>query len=283
MKNQPSIMTRNHAFIKVISSPSTIALLCITTIIGPAQNAPAADASTNAPAAAVTNAPPPKHWEGVFSADATLARGNSRSFMGTVAVNAKGKYEPNEFLLSGAAGYGDSTTKDPVTGQDVTNKSQDYLKGSAQWNYLFTDRFYAGLKLDAFHDDLADINYRFTVSPLAGYYLIKKPETDFAVEAGPSYVYEQVGGKTDSYFAVRLAERFEYRFKTGAKIWESVEWIAQVDRFGNWIANAELGISAPISKALDVRLVAQDNYDNEPAPGRVKNDFKLLAGIGYKF
>lgn len=276
-------MNRNHTPTKMISSPGAIALLCIGTVLGPAQNAPADDASTNAPAAAVTNAPPPKHWEGVFSADATLARGNSRSFMGTVAVNAKGKYEPNEFLLSGAAGYGDTTTKDPVTGQDVTTKSQDYLKGSAQWNYLFTDRFYAGLKLDALHDDLADINYRFTVSPLAGYYLIKKPQTEFAVEAGPSYVYEQVGGRTDSYFAARLAERFEYKFKTGARLWESVEWITQVDRLGNWIANAELGISAPISKALDMRLVAQDSYDNEPAPGRLKNDFKLLAGIGYKF
>jgi hypothetical protein len=30
-------------------------------------------------------------------------------------------------------------------------------------------------------------------------------------------------------------------------------------------------------------LVLQDSFDNKPAPGREKNDFKLMAGIGVKF
>jgi len=277
-------MNWSHTIWRIHTSTAAIAVLCVMATLGHAAKALADDAVTNAPAAAVTNAPAkPKHWESVASADATLARGNSRSFMGTVAINSKGKYDHDEFLLSGAAGYGDTTTKDPTTGQDITTKSQDYIKGTAQWNHLFTDRFYAGLKLDALHDDLADINYRFTVSPLVGYYLIRKPQTDLAVEVGPSYVYEQVGGTTDSYLGARVGQRFEYKFKTGARLWESLEWITQVDKVDNWIANGELGISAPVSKALDVRLVMQDTYDNVPAPGRLKNDFKLLAGIGYKF
>ena len=243
----------------------------------------AADANTVATAA--TNAPPPKvkHWDSVVAADVALTRGNSRSFLGTVTFNSHGKYEKNEFLLGAGAGYGDTVTKES-TGAEVTTKTQDYLKGSAQWNYLFTERFYAGLKLDGLHDGIADINYRFTVSPLAGYYLIKHTNQTLAVEAGPSYIYEQLDSQSpDSYIAIRLAERYEYKFKSGARLWESLEWLDQVDKTENWIGNFELGLAAPISKALDVRVIVQDSYDNVPAPGRLKNDFKLMAGIGYKF
>jgi putative salt-induced outer membrane protein YdiY len=276
-------MNRNHTLTEMISSPGAFALLCFGTVLGAAPNAPAADATTNAPGAAVTNAPPPKHWESVAAAALTLTRGNSRSFLGTVSIDSKGKYGPDEFLLGGAAGYGDTVTKDS-TGAEATTKTQDYLKGYAQWNHLFTDRFYAGLKVDGLHDAIADINYRFTVDPMAGYYFIKKPQTELAGEIGPSYVYQQLDSQSaQSYAALRVAERFNHTFANGAKIWESVEWLAQVDKFDNWIANAELGISAPMSKVLDVRLILDDTYNNQPAPGRQKNDLKLLAGIGYKF
>lgn len=243
----------------------------------------AADAA--APAAAVTNAPPPKvkHWDSVVAADAALTRGNSRSFLGTITFNTHGKYEQNEYLFNAGAGYGDTVTKES-TGAEVTTTTQDYLKGSGQWNHLFSERFYAGLKLEGVHDHIADINYRFTVSPLAGYYLIKQTNQTLAFELGPSYVYEQLDSHSpDSYAAIRVAERYEYKFKGGARLWESLEWVDQVDKTDNWFANFELGAAAPVSKAIDLRVVIQDQYDNEPAPGRLKNDFRLMAGIGYKF
>lgn len=73
------------------------------------------------------------------------------------------------------------------------------------------------------------------------------------------------------------------KFDGGAKIWETLEFLPQIDDFSNWILNAEVGVSAPIVKSLDVRLVAQDTYNNHPATDRLKNDLKVLAGIGYRF
>ncbi len=229
-----------------------------------------------------TNPPPKSHWESVASADVALTRGNSRSFLATVSLDTKRKWTQDEMLLGGSAGYGDTTVKES-TGQEITTKTQDYLKGYGQWNHLFTERLYGGLRLDGLHDDIADIQYRLTVSPLVGYYLLKATNTSLAVEAGPSFVDQKLDDHTESYFGLRLGERFEHKFGTGARVWETVEWIPQVDKFSNWILNAEAGISAPITKSLDVRLVADDNYNNQPAPGRLKNDLKLMAGIGYRF
>ena len=230
----------------------------------------------------VTNPPPKSHWENVASADLTLTRGNSENFMATVSLNSKAKWDKDELLLGAGAGYGETKTETPTGGKETT-KTADYLRGFGQWNHLFSPRLYGGLRIDGLHDDIADVNYRFTFSPLAGYYVVKEPNTLLGVEIGPSYVYEQVAGDTDGYFALRIAERFEHKFKAGAKVWETVEWIPQVDDFENWIMNAEVGASAPITKSLDIRLVFQDTYDNQPAPGREKNDLKLMAGLGYRF
>jgi hypothetical protein len=118
---------------------------------------------------------------------------------------------------------------------------------------------------------------------MAGYYFVKQTNTFLCAEAGPSFITEELGGQTQNYVGLRIAERFEHKFGSGAKVWENLEWIPQVDNFDNWILNAEVGISAPVYKSLDVRLVAQDTYNNQPAAGRLKNDLKLLAGLGYRF
>jgi putative salt-induced outer membrane protein YdiY len=231
---------------------------------------------------AVTNPPPKAHWESVASVDMTLTRGNSKSFLATATVDTKKKWTSDEALAGAAAGYGDTTTTES-SGQQVTTKTQDYLKGYGQWNHLFSERLYAGLRADGLHDDIADIQYRFTLSPLAGYYVLKETNSSMGLEIGPSYVDEKLDDHTDSYIGLRIAERFEHKFQNGSRIWENAEWIPQVDKFQNWILNAEAGISAPVTRSLDVRLVAQDTYNNQPAPNRLKNDLKLLAGIGYRF
>src|SRR5215471_1041702 len=233
-----------------------------------------------ADAAVATNVPP--HWESVAAAEMALTRGNSDSFLATVSINSTRKWTKEEVLLGAGAGYGDTTTKN-AAGENTTTKTQDFLRGFGQWNHLFTERFYGGVRVEGLHDDIADINYRFTISPLVGYYFVKRTNTFLSGEIGPSFVFQQLGENTDSYVALRLGERFEHKFNGGAKIWETLEWIPQVDEFHNWILNAELGVSAPIMKSLDVRLVAQDTYNNQPAEGRLKNDLKLLAGIGYRF
>lgn len=227
--------------------------------------------------------PPPKpKWDSVASADLTLTRGNSRSFLATTTFNTQKKWAMDEILLGGSAGYGSSTVKNSV-GQDVSSETQDYLKGFGQFNHLFNDRLYSGLRLEGLHDNLAGINYRFTLSPMAGYYLIKETNTFLSGEVGPSAVTEQLEHHTETYAGLRVGQRFEHKFATGARVWQNLEWIPQVDRFANWILNFEAGISAPVIKALDVRLVAQDSYDNRPAIGRLKNDLKVLAGVGYRF
>jgi len=227
--------------------------------------------------------PEPKKWESVVTAGVTLTRGNSENFLATIAIGTKRKWTDDELLLGANAGYGDNTTKQ-ADGTKVNTVTDSYAKGYAQWNHLFTERVYAGLRVTGDHDDIADLAYRVTVSPLAGYYFIKETNTFLAGEIGPSYVNEKYFNQdADDYIGLRLGERFEYKFIGGSKVWESVEYIPKIEDFGNFLVNAEIGISAPINKSLSMSLVLQDTYKSVPAAGKEKNDLKLIAGLSYNF
>ena len=224
-------------------------------------------------------------WETIANVGLTLTRGNSKNLLATAGLDTTRKWTQDEALLGAKISYGDTT----VDGEKRT--TQQDIKGYGQYNHLFTQRFYGGLRVEGLYDKIAGIHYRFTISPLAGYYFIKEEATRLSGEIGPSVITEEVvseinGNKRideNTYMALRVGERFEHKFKSTAKVWQTAEWVPQVTDFENWILNVEVGVSAPITKKLDARLVLQDTYDNVPPVGRLKNDLKLIAGLAYKF
>jgi putative salt-induced outer membrane protein YdiY len=227
-------------------------------------------------------------WDASIAAGATLTKGNSDTFLGNLTFKATRKYSPYDEVLLGASGtYGTTEKRDVLqpngTLRDETETTTANASGFGQYNHLFTERFYGGVRLDLLHDAVSEVKYRVTLSPLAGYYLIKQTNTFLAVEAGPSLVTEKVGNESDTYAALRLAERFEHKFSNKARVWQSIEILPQIDRFENYIVNAEVGAEASLTENFSLRGVIQDTYDNEPAEHRKKNDIKLITSLVYKF
>jgi len=218
-------------------------------------------------------------WITTAAASLTLTRGNSETFLATLGLDSQRKWVRDEVYLGVSGGYGESTVN------DVNSKNTEFVQGFGQYNHLFTDRFYGALRLDAQDDQIAGIEYRFKVSPLVGYYLIKNDRMTLAAEAGPSFIYEHLKGQdSHGYWAARFAERFEYKLTATTRVWESLEYLPQVDAWTeNYLLNFEAGIETAITKKWSLRVVFQDQYASEPAPGRKQNDMRLLAGTAYKF
>ena len=98
-------------------------------------------------------------------------------------------------------------------------------------------------------------------------------------------MFQHLSGKSpESYAAIRFGEVFEYKIAAGTKLWQSLSYIPQIDDWvGNYLINFEAGIDTAIAKGWSLRVVFQDMYASEPAPGKKNNDMRLLAGVGYKF
>ncbi|MGO8676539.1 MAG: YdiY family protein [Limisphaerales bacterium] len=225
--------------------------------------------------AAPTNAPPkPPTWDVSAAAGLTLTRGNSKTLLGTANVLAVKKWELNELDFGADGVYGESSGV----------RSAEQLHGFGQYNRMFTQRFYGYFRVDGLYDGVADIDYRVTVGPGVGYYLIKATNTTFRAEFGPGYIYEQDHDDGHrSYMTLRFAERFEQKITAVAKIYESVEFLPQVDDFSNYIINSEAGVETAMSKKFSLLTYLQDWYHSDPAPGRLKNDVKLVSALKYKF
>ncbi|HUD47526.1 MAG TPA: DUF481 domain-containing protein [Candidatus Baltobacteraceae bacterium] len=233
------------------------------------------------PANAQTAAAPATNWQNTATLGVTLARGNTDTTLVSLALDSEKKWGHSDLHLGADDLYGQSK----IEGTSSSTTTADAEHGFVQYNQDFTDRFYGYARIEAMHDGIAGIQYRFALVPGAGYYFLKNKKVDLSLEGGPGYIAEKLDDQTSSYVTLRIAEKCHYQISTHAKAWETIEFLPQVDYFNNYIVNAEAGIEAGLNKSdkLALRTVIDDSYDNVPAAGRLKNDLKLIAGITYKF
>jgi putative salt-induced outer membrane protein YdiY len=221
-------------------------------------------------------------WETTVAVGLTVTRGNSETLMANANVATAKKWSMNELMFGADGTYGESEFR-RADGTTDTQLTAQNFRAFGQYNRLFNERLFAYARVEGLHDNVADIDYRFTFSPGLGYYFIKNTRTFLRAELGPGYIVQRQGGETSDYITLRVAERFEHKLNDRAKVWQALEFLPQVDNWDNFIINFEVGIDTAITTNFSLRTYLQNTYDNEPAPGREENDMKLVAGIAYKF
>jgi putative salt-induced outer membrane protein YdiY len=226
-------------------------------------------------------ATPNNGWKSSVAFGVTLARGNTDTTQASISGSTMKKWLQNSLVFGGDGLYGE--TKPP--GATNQQESAETLHGFSQYDRVFGNNMYGYMRIDGFHDGIADIKYRITLAPGLGYYFITNKVVDLMGEIGPGYIKEQLDGHSESFATLRIAEKCHYAISANARAWEIIEFLPQVDNFDNYIVNAELGIEAKLTKGnkLSLRSVLQDSYNNIPALGRLKNDLKLITSIVYNF
>jgi putative salt-induced outer membrane protein YdiY len=226
------------------------------------------------------NAPPedPTAWKVKAGANLALAKGNSDTFLVGADILAVKKWDKNELFMGADAAYGDDKQSDEERRTTVQNYG-----AFLQYNRLITDRWYAYLNVSGRQDRIADIDYRFVISPGVGYYFIKTDRTQLSGEVGPGVVFEEVGDETSNYFIIRFAEHFRHKLSERAFIFQNFEFLPQIDDWDNYVINFDIGVEALLTQRFGLRVTFADIYRSEPAPGREHNDLRLLAGLTYNF
>ena len=216
----------------------------------------------------------PAPFKTSLSAGLTLTDGNSETMQGNASLVTEGEKKGLGSVRAGVeAKYGEST----VDGVKETNVNN--AKGFANAKKTITPLTFGYGDGSLLYDEVADIDYRATLGPGAGAYLVKNDKTSLSVEAGPTYVWEQVADVQDDYLAVRFAERFDLVLSPTSKLWESVEFLPRVDDFSDYLMNAEIGAEAAMTTRINLRLVLQDKYDSTPGAGLEENDLTLIGAL----
>lgn len=264
-----ALNSRAQTNIVTLTNLVTVTVTNVVTITNSVATQPASAAETKP----VVEKMPKYPWESSITLGLTLTRGNSHTLLYTGSFRTDKKTPDNEYKFGADGAYGSQNSMDNVNNYG----------GFGQWNHLFTDKFYGYLRADALRDVIADLDYRVNVGPGVGYYLIKEANTTFAVEGGGGMQYEHLGDNYSSYGTMRFAENFEHKFDEHARIWEKAEILPQVDKFQNYVVNAEIGVETLITASISLKTYLDDTYLTEPAAGRYRNDVKLVSGLSYKF
>ena len=210
-------------------------------------------------------------WDVKFDAGLDLSSGNTDSLYIHTGLNAERIREWDELYLSGSFNYGE------LEGE---NNTQD-IYASAQYNKLLTERLYFGLRSDFLYDDIAELDYRVTVTPLLGYYIIKNERTRLSVEAGAGYLWEKQSDVTDSYAVATFGERFETQLTPGLKFWQTAQFTPRIDDFSDYTFIGRAGIETTLSERWSLLTYVEDRYDSRVADGIEKNDLGLYASLSY--
>lgn len=267
---------RQAGMTHTMESEAKMRVLVMSSLLGLA--AASAWAQSQPPAAPV--AP----WKTTVAAGANVTRGNSETMLLNGSVISAFKQGQNEARVGGEANYGETEVTEG-TGTNASKRTDtnvNNLRGFGEYRHLLTARDYAYANAELMQDDIADIDYRFTVGPGLGRYFVMSETQKLSGEAGAAYIKEKLAGEEDDRMVARVSERYEVKASATATVWEQVEYLPSVEDFSRSLINAEIGAEAAMNVRLSLRVVLQDKYNSDPAPDKDENDLTLIAGLSYK-
>lgn len=215
----------------------------------------------------------PEAWQKSIVFGFNITSGNSDTNLTTAGAKAQREKDGNIWQFEGYHSVGEEDNETTV----------DFSNALASYKRLFTERFYGTMGTTYIRNDISDVKYRVTADPGLGYFLWKEDDLKFSVEAGPSYLWEEVDGESDDYLAPRVGERIEYALGETSKFFEQANVLLDINDSDNYLVTGEAGIEAKLNSMLSLVISIKDIYDNMPAAGRKQNDLISLTTLSVNF
>ena len=213
-------------------------------------------------------------WETEVALGGNLSRGNNDSHRVKGEIKSTRKTEQDRLVLAGTA----------EIGENEGDKTTEYIEGQVDYRRDIHERLYWYALLNGRRDAIANLDYRFTLSPGIGYKVIDEDYLVLSFETGPAYVLEQLEDQDPEHsLRGRVGQELEWQISEWAKLFQTSEFLVNAQDTDDWILEAEIGVETAITKSFSLRFGAKDIYDNQPAAGRKKNDIQLNTAVVYKF
>ena len=218
-------------------------------------------------------AAPDMGWTNSAGIGFALNSGNADNMLVTASFDSAFRATGSEFFFNAFGGYGETDS----------STSTQLVRASTQYNRLFSDRCFGGLGAGFLYDDIAAVDYRFSPAATAGYYVVKNDSAKLSLEAGPSFVWENVGGVSDDFFAIQAAQKLDWKITDGVSLVQSVTFNTEAGDWENFLLIAAAALDVDVTEDLSFRTSVNSIYDNTPAAGAQKNDLLLSAGMAVRF
>ncbi len=174
-------------------------------------------------------------------------------------------------------------------GAEANRAKTDGTQTESNWlaylgyDHFITDKWYAYASTSAENDKFKDINLRTTLGAGAGYQFFETDQTNLSMELGASYVNtDYIAGVDSDYPAARWGMNFNQKlFKSRVEFFNVDSVHVALDDSDNFFLRTRTGLRFPIVAGMNSTIQYNYDYDDNPAPGRVKEDKAWLFTLGY--
>jgi len=212
-------------------------------------------------------------WRRNLELGISTSQGNSETLRFDGSISGSKETEENTFFLKAGGRYGESDGE-----KDTENAS-----GEAKIQHRLSGRMYAAVDGNIYHDAIADLSYRAQGSLSLGRHFIRTGRTALSAEIGPGYVAEKKGGEIEGFMAGRAAQYLEFLVTPTLQVWESVEFVPNLEDSAVYYVNAKVGLDTVLLADWSLRFAIEDRYDSQPAEDKEGNDLLTTTSLALDF
>jgi putative salt-induced outer membrane protein YdiY len=152
-----------------------------------------------------------------------------------------------------------------------------------EYNRFISERWYAFGNLRYSRDPFKSLSYRYAFGAGMGFQIWQSDITNLSLELGPNYVVEDESRRGErEYVAARWALNFDYWLWPGrVQLYHYHEIFSRVDAPDETFLTTRTGLSVPIGGGIAASVEYSWDWDNDPAPGKLEEDTRLLFKLGY--
>lgn len=216
---------------------------------------------------------PPVRVSGRINVGASSTSGNTNVDKLNASAEVVARSDLNRFTAGG------QINKAEDDGTQTESNWLAYLK----YDHFISEKWYAFANGSGENDKFKDIKLRTTFGVGGGYQFFETDRTFLSVELGANYVNTDFTLAEDQdYPAARWALDFSQKvFKSEAQLFHRHQLFSSLDESDNLFIRTQTGLRLPIVERLNSTIQYNYDWDDNPAPGRVKEDKAWLFTLGY--
>jgi hypothetical protein len=220
-------------------------------------------------------------WTGSVTLNGLFASGNTDRRAIGGAFDASLRREGDRISVDAAFDYAEN--KNQATRDWDLNQRR--TGGGIKYDLFVDKRTYFWVTSRVLGDTLADLSLRFTGGGGIGYTWIEDSATTLLSEIGLAYVNENYRSNAPSvdYLSARVYYKLTHAFSDTTKLVHSGEFFPSVEDSDDFYCQIKTEVVTSLTASMLASLAHVLDYDNTPAPGRERQDHRVLLSVGWKF
>jgi putative salt-induced outer membrane protein YdiY len=178
----------------------------------------------------------------------------------------------NQALGEGTIGDGQIASDGPVLPYSTPSSATTGTKAT-----LFQELGYE-------RDGLTELDRRLVWNVGVSLALLRGPRFRAALDLGAGLIderFHQLSGRVLAGGVIRFGG--VQQLPLGAVVDERIAMLPDIAQSWRYRLNTDIGIKAPVTKAVSLRIGLSNRYDTRPQPTVKKNDLSLQTGVGFDF